>query len=532
MTKVRVALATFGLFLALSPRQVDAYCTEGTLRNYTGATMYDAPVYLVAPNSTIFGFDKNIVAHHLQVGVDDWTEEGAAEFRPYFAGIVTSVPSQIIDGSTYVIETTNCNTCSPTNACETTQYYNGYRTGSKVYLESGCSNTWSLTQGGGGQLLLNVFKHEIGHSWGLEDEYANPNGTPKCEGVLWDSIMAGTCTGKVITRRDVGAMRSLYGQRNKTYAYRESTNGGVSWVAGNPSGGNHTAYMRIGSLGTRYNLNSEVYAQALLNENSPYYTLMWLGVPGSTHVSTAPYANSLSRSWDVAGAAAKSGSVYAIAYRTNETETVCDKRITVSVTESNGASWNTFPLNNASLGVLTTKADGVSMAYDPATDKYVLFWGADNLASETVSATSPYTRGPYKSHTGNGSWEYASVTCNETAYAGSQNCLVAWTERAWAYFNIRYARAYVNASGELVMGAAQSAGYHGWQSPSVTANPSSSYPFVMAFKQGNTIFTARYEAATGTFVSSATAVSLGGGLLMGAMGVFNGPELNLRHVPL
>src|SRR5262245_25989759 len=93
-----VAFAGFGC-LVLS-ETAHGYCTSGKMYSAQtqwfpscqGTVTYSPRVYLVAPTTTFVGLGRDVVAHQIQVAIDNWHEDGAAVLNPYYDGLLTSDP--------------------------------------------------------------------------------------------------------------------------------------------------------------------------------------------------------------------------------------------------------------------------------------------------------------------------------------------------------------------------------------------------------------------------------------------------------
>jgi hypothetical protein len=202
-----IILAFVVVVIAVASTASAHYCLDGIFLNNSGV-VYDVPVKLYAPNSTFAGVSTTTVEHQLRVAIDNWNEEGGAQIRPYFHSRVTSDPGIPNNGWVYVKETTVCDLCSAdADGCE--RSYNLYgaldenlRYGSIVWIKGpACGRNYNGN-------LVGLLTHELGHSWGIDDEYDG-----ECESATTTvcSAMARTSTlvqGEAITRRDMESLRT------------------------------------------------------------------------------------------------------------------------------------------------------------------------------------------------------------------------------------------------------------------------------------------------------------------------------------
>jgi len=517
-----------------APTLARAYCIHAALHDDNNNIVYNVPVYLVAPNATFAGWDKYVVAHELEVAVDNWHEEAATHIRPYFAGILSSagVPT---NGQVYVKEeTSNCNRCDMSAAaCESTTqggwpyYYSAV--GSTIWIvdkPGACDFDWgvySVTYTFGG-----VFTHEFGHSLGIDDE------SPiSCDGYV-QSVMAGNChEGRFITRRDIGSLGLLglgYAPRARSYVYTESSDWGLSWVYGSPQDLAYSAYLRIGTSGYLSTGATEIYAQAMINNGWFRGTKVWKGQPGQTHTYVQPDNGLNSYSWDVASAAYRDATHYAVAYRADEREDHCLKGVRLAITDNGGTNWTHLYVRDppGGPGAIETYGEGVALTYDPRSDTYVVVYANndDLITQTTFAALPPHTQGPIYTLQDHYVLDYPAIACNQQSIAGTNNCVLAWNN-VGAYNTIRWNKGYIATSG-LTPGkfigyyaTPPNTGYLGWQSPSLASMTNAYYPWILGFKQGSNFYTMRYSIFSGGFGDVRGAFTGGsGGILSGALAEF------------
>jgi len=499
------------------------------MRDMLGAVKYQIPVYLVAPNSTFINLDRDAVAHLLDVAIENWNEQGFANFRPYFAGIVAS-KSGLYNGKVYIIETTSFNTCGG-HVCAVPQYSGANRVGTDIFLYKHPDPThWNYTRvdpvfNPAKEVLYNRLVHELGHAWGIKDEYSL-----KCENPDPVSVMAENCyQSTIVARRDVSSLGVMYGQRaGKSYSYTRSPDAGNSWQFGGTS--SVISYAHAGSIGTSPNDPGSVFAQAMANATtSPTVrTQAIVGWPEGIPIATTPWATDLSRSWDVAAAARKNSSSYAVAFRHNESEYNCKKRTMVFVTTNNGSTWTGWQVTNGDGSINESSQDGVSLAYSPEVDAYVVAIMIDGdvpqALFQVIDAASPHVRGPGTVLSEIWSNNHPSIACNNYFYTnGTYGCIVAWTSASrWSTVNFLYADIRTDPVFGLkrieAIDGPYDTGFISTQPPSVAPQARTDYPWIMTTKLPAEIYSVRYDRSLSWWVDSRVVASSSAGLLAGAAG--------------
>jgi hypothetical protein len=391
--------------------------------------------------------------------------------------------------------------------------------------------------------LYETLTHELGHGWGIQDEY-----NQLCGGVSYQSAMAQNCPdGRTITRRDIGSMNALYGRRSGRY-YDDVTSPdlGLTWY-GIGQSTYHEAFSRLSTLGIASTSSYQVYPRSMAASalGSSGWTQAWRGYFAASVASVVPYSDNRSQSWDIAGGAERDTLHYAIAYRTEETEQSCTKYVAVSITSDGGYTWGNpiYVLNNGSptRAKVKERGEGVAIAYDPQQDVYVVAstnaLATDELYVETIDALPPYAVGAaiFLNTAGQFSFDHPTITCNNIAYTGSENCLIAWLDTTADFAtNFQFGHIQPGVSKQFATaGTVRQHGYVGWQPPSVTAMRSTAFPWLLTLKQGTSIYTWRYATASQSWVDERNVVWTGPsgvpGLLAAVVGA-DSVEVFLKYI--
>ena len=180
----------------------------------------------------------------------------------------------------------------------------------------------------------------------------------------------------------------------------------------------------------------------------------------------------------------------------------------------------------------------MSVAYDPSTNLYVAAWsGADyngdnRIKMQAWDATSgervwfASTSYVTKSH--------PALACNSTWVTGSYNCMLAWQTAEYTP-TAQYQRINFSSSGisSYLWASPKSMGYISETAPALAATPSSSYPWVLGFQQGEAYYTIQYLSSNDTMnnVAGMRSGCLALGSFDPAIGASNG-RLRMRYIAL
>jgi hypothetical protein len=528
--RVALCLAVLLAWVGGRAAPATAYCTT----EYPFTT-YDIPVYLVEGGSAIGGFSVEEVAHDLQVAIDNWLEEAGANFRPYYAGHVTSRTLQWNEVN--VRETRICDKCD-TYACAISSSNGLGDRKSTVWLETlNCIAPRSYTRHTDDVLSFDaLLTHELGHAWGLLDEYNDTmTEEPKCENTEWQSAMAQRCpNGRNITRRDAAALQTLYGRRTQTYSTKVSPDLGLRWEPGPvdsvPSLARQSTLGTAAAYSTREVLSGPQFKRT--------WTNAYVGNTGSLFSAVVPWPTHSSDTWDVAGAALRGTQYYAIATRAYEEETDCRKGVVLSSFHKY-AGWRAASALVTPSQPFMSYSEGVSVAHDPQTDLYVTVFVNDSshVAFQLFDRGSG-TQVGFQTIPNFTSYEAPAIACNTVANAGTYNCMVAWRAKELLdpvhYVRVAFSRTD-GTSVDYVNPESLTPSLHNYwtlQPPSLTYLPSTTTPFMLGSKQGWVFYTWQYQASTNSFINARVAAfSLSRSILSGTLGVQNGRVL-LRYTAL
>ena len=191
---------------------------------------------------------------------------------------------------------------------------------------------------------------------------------------------------------------------------------------------------------------------------------------------------------------------------------------------SDGArSWGQLEVEAA--GIDRTGNIGISAAYDPSSERYVLVWRntSDEIVSKVVDDNAQIQS--YQIQPGSGQFlrasDSVSISCAPTATAGSQNCLLAWSDTGW-FRTLRWAHATVNMSGgdpRLELSEIRTMGFHVYGTPSVAFSGQTAFPWHLVFHQGGrTMYVFHKSAANDSVWRDQRGISVGRKIVNPALG--------------
>jgi hypothetical protein len=494
------------------------YCLNGPIYDgsFVDYVRYSIPVYLVDQDRRFLDFSIETAEQQLTQAIDNWAENSGGDFHPYYAGISLTMPW--IDGNAvYVVDDTDTSICGGAGSCEEDDYYDIWtnRTGGKIWLLNPPQTGYSWVIHGAYYNLQGAFTHELGHAWGLADDWGG-----LCEGTPWSSAMAVNCGvdngAKYITRRDAAGIRKLYGPRSDKSGYQTivSTTYGNTWGAPSTPPGDGPALLRLGTEGTPGAL--ELFARASFGDGSG--TLLFDGMPGSPFTLMDPEPSV--PSFDVASAAARDALHFAFIERTGETELDCRKRVRVVATQNGGATWIGADLPGTSLGSpALSEPEGASIAFDPQSQTYVGAWLThDERVAFNVIPTDLGTTYAAEVYPNSAAQDYPAIACGSPNLVGRDNCMVVWpgvdTVEPGAN-HVRWAVGHVGTRSDgsryFVMQTPSVGDVTSLHTPGLTAQPNADRPWVMALKagppnEGDYIWTYRFNPPANQWTDQRTAV--------------------------
>lgn len=515
-----------------------AYCKIGEATNLPGGSVpqfvFDIsgdasiPVYLVAPNGTVLGQSPASVGNAIGRAVEAINRYSYSGARLSYEGQVSALPTSASYGI-FIREDASCNACgtgtpiactkpplrkADPNFVQNILIHMIYNPGSCPQHNWAFYPDFSATDD-----IQAVVTHEILHALGLAHAGNAGNCPTKMQDVGSDGIMATFGSSftdqRYLSQDDAEALIDLYGPRFGELDYQWSTDG-LTWTDGNLLN-DQWSVSAVGSASTALgNETTMAFSyRAVIGYWVPQIQSMLLGAAGvpAHDLNTTPL-------WDPPAAANGNG-ILMVGALGLETETDRSKTVQFHRSADSGTTWSVF--NNATT---QTVRDGVSIAYEPGTGRFVLTYLGDtsyNLSANlpctaggncdqvrflTVKADGTGVRSTALTDAGGIPIRSAAapmVACGP-ASIGTNNCVVAWVATTanacinWGHFD-------VTASGTVTLfNILNSPCYPGFSPPFMmfeNSTPLDNKPFRMSFTQegagqNTTVHTLRKAVGAGT----------------------------------
>lgn len=571
---VLVVLCTMLGTFAIAPT-AHAYCKMGEATNLPGGpvpqyvfdTTGDAsiPVYLVVTNATVLGQTPANVGNAIGRAVEAINRYSYSGARLSYEGQVSTLPTSASYGI-FVREDTKCSACGSGSPIACTKpplrkadpkFVQNILI-HMVYSPGSCpQHNWvfypdfSSTDD-----IQAVVTHELLHALGLAHAGNAGNCPSKAQDVGTDGVMATFGSSftdqRYLSQDDAQGLIDLYGLRFGELDYQWSTDG-TTWTDGSLLN-DQWVQSAVGSASTALGTETTMAFsyRGIAGYWVPQIQNMLLGAAG-----VPAHDLNTSAVWDPPASANGNG-ILMIGTLGLETETDRSKTVQFHRSADGGGTWSV--INNATT---QTVRDGVSIAYEPGTTRFVLAYLGDtsyNLSANqtcpaggicdqirflTVKSDGTGIRSTSLVDNGGNPIRSAAapmVSCGPTSI-GTDNCVVAWVATTanacinWGHFD-------VTASGTVaLLNILNNPCYPGF-SPAFmmfeNSTPLDSKPFRMSFTQegagqNTTVHTFRKAVGTGAIWADPSSYTVTpwriiggyGGLMDGANEVTR--SIHIRH---
>ncbi|MCC6749091.1 MAG: hypothetical protein IT371_15630 [Deltaproteobacteria bacterium] len=341
----------------------------------------------------------------IKSAIEVWNTEGQSNKRFFYAGR-TSIDfynNSSVQNAVLVRATTSQNECGD-NADGCMSFQGSSCSGTPAnctvgrilvqrtsYLLNG--DTWSLNPTTGKRDLTGLLVHELGHALGLDD-------MGRCGqhpvSVMNSSFGRYTAGAQYLRRDDIeGAVFCQY-WRNWQLKHQQSSSG-ASWAPGSTGMPSIVPDTRFGSISTDHQNNlGRLYVAYPFSHaaNLQVYDTQ-TGWSGRSIIDNSEYGRTYNPV-SVAAATDAPGRYLLVAFLANEQTTNMWKDIRFAVSYNGGLSWgfNEY-LKHADGRRVQTDANGVTVAYDPGSHRWVILYASSDkiLGSHTVTWNGSQTPG-------------------------------------------------------------------------------------------------------------------------------------------
>jgi hypothetical protein len=433
----------------------------------------------ICPNSDCTDFDE--IRRSILVTMDEFYDNSSSGVEFFYAGTTNANVGEIIPKAVHVYAGDGCQGAVGLAAWEDTDG-DGKTDYGKVRMcitnntqplgwrsFPGSSNSPSIVSWQG------VLAQELAHVLGFDH--------PIVCGQNFKSILGTVDTnahhGHHLFRDDIDAFQNKYQIRDKEAVGFWSNSQGNVWKKEVLPTDLNAALSRFSACNTAASLATFV---SYPNDRTPRLINIWRLTATGWKALDSPFAVSEYHT----GTACKDFNSLAVAWLGGYNAGTGMQTVFLTTTENGGETWINQEIAS---GNMTTRNAGVSTAYDPESDTYIVLWrdNSDQILSKVAAPNAPIVG--FQDPEARSLWrasDSVSISCGPVAEVGSENCLVAWADVGWNR-GLRWAHAHVDTTGnspQLVLGPVLSHGYVIYGTPSVAYVTGSDFPWILTFHQG------------------------------------------------